>query len=170
MGEKVNHMNGQKYSKKAISAAQSASMSVFFPAKTDTVSSGNTSTSNDDSKPNNVINESSIRCAKCASIVQEPLCANCAPVSILQQPSEEKRGLSSMLQRDDVSKAEIIWCINSVINHHTSQRSGGESALLFPVMFHDSTIASKMQLQRNKIGYTINFGLSPYFHRELQDI
>ena len=37
-------------------------------------------------------------------------------------------------------------------------------------MFHDSTIASKMQLQRNKIGYTINFGLSPYFHHELQDI
>lgn len=74
-----------------------------------------------------------------------------------------------MLQQDDVSKAEILWCMNTVMNH-SSKRSAAEAVLLFPIMFPNSTIASKVQLQWNKIGYTINFGLSPYFYRELQDI
>ena len=41
---------------------------------------------------------------------------------------------------------------------------------LFPLMFPDSDIASKMRLQRTKIAYTIVFGLAPYFFRELQNM
>lgn len=67
------------------------------------------------------------------------------------------RGLISMLERDNVTKAEIIWSLH-LTQKHDSQRSGGEATSLFSLMFPDSEIASKMKL------------FSPYFLRALQEM
>lgn len=67
---------------------------------------------------------------------------------------------------DSVSNAEILWALETVTNHG-SYRSAGTSVALFPKMFPDSTIASKMEISRTKIGYFVNHGLAPYFKKNL---
>ncbi|KAJ8869850.1 hypothetical protein PR048_028859 [Dryococelus australis] len=42
--------------------------------------------------------------------------------------------------------------------------------LLFPLMFPDSEIASKLNLHKTKIDYTILYGLAPYFHGGLLEM
>ncbi|GBM79331.1 hypothetical protein AVEN_32947-1 [Araneus ventricosus] len=50
-----------------------------------------------------------------------------------------------------------------------SFRSAASSVSTFKIMFPDSRIASKMQLQRTKVGYTVVYGFAPYFKRKLMD-
>lgn len=50
---------------------------------------------------------------------------------------------------------------------HISFRSAAGSVACFKEMFPDSIIASKMQLQRTKVAYTIVHGLAPHFQKEL---
>lgn len=45
-----------------------------------------------------------------------------------------------------------------------------DAVSVFPLMFPDSEIASKMRLQRHKTVYFIVNGLAPYFQRELKDV
>lgn len=70
--------------------------------------------------------------------------------------------ISSFLVSDSVTKAEILWTCNCVMTH-TSTRSGGTATDLFPIMFSDSCIAQKMQLHKDKIAYSITYGLGPHF-------
>ncbi|XP_047990547.1 uncharacterized protein LOC125229685 [Leguminivora glycinivorella] len=81
---------------------------------------------------------------------------------------KEKRVIMTMLIKDEITKAEIIWCMYQVLSH-SSQRSGGQAVDLFPLMFPDSDIAKKMRLQRTKIAYTVLYGLAPYFFRQLKE-
>lgn len=68
--------------------------------------------------------------------------------------------------KNDVIRAEIIWCLHRTMSHQ-SLRSSGNAVELFKLMFPDSGIAGKMQLQKDKIGYLCTFGLGPYFQGEL---
>ncbi|XP_034246267.1 uncharacterized protein LOC117648128 [Thrips palmi] len=77
--------------------------------------------------------------------------------------TEAPHGLSHWIQREEVTRAEIIWCLASVL-HHVSQSAAGQCISLLPFMLPDSQIASKLQLGRTKIGYVINHGLGPFFH------
>lgn len=70
--------------------------------------------------------------------------------------------ISSYLVSDAITKAEILWACNCV-SSHSSTRSGGIAVDLFPIMFPDSHIASKMKLQKDKIAYSVTYGLGPYF-------
>ena len=78
----------------------------------------------------------------------------------------ETRCLQNYLSREQVTKAEIIWCMHTVMQHH-SLRASEASVRLFPIMFPDSEIASKVQLHRTKVAYTITHGLAPYFHKQV---
>ena len=83
--------------------------------------------------------------------------------SVHRPPSMELHGLHPYLTREDVSKAEIWWSLFSV-QHHISLRSAGIAYKMFPKMFPDSVIASRMELGKTKISYNIVHGLAPYFH------
>lgn len=52
---------------------------------------------------------------------------------------------------------------------HTSLRTAGRDVLLFKTIFPDSNIAQKMQLQRDKVGYLLAYGIAPFFQKELTE-
>lgn len=91
-----------------------------------------------------------------------------APSATSSAATRGSQNLDKYLLRDETTKAEILWCLQTVLNH-TSLSSSAKSVGLFPVMFPDSKIASAMQLGRTKIAYTIVFGLAPYFHEILEN-
>lgn len=117
---------------------------------------------------------------------QEPQSSSCnnsaheitSKVCVPQQPQSSASignytsGISSQvslnkyLLKDDVAKAEILWCLTSVVNH-VSVSAAGMAVDMFSKMFPDSTIAAQMQLGRAKIAYSIVFGLAPYFHVDM---
>lgn len=71
--------------------------------------------------------------------------------------------------KDQVTKAEILLCLNTVMQHN-SLRNAERSVSLFSKMFPDSAIAQDMKLHKDKISYSIVFGLANYFKEELQTL
>jgi hypothetical protein len=74
--------------------------------------------------------------------------------------------LTSFLNKDDVTKAEIMWTLKTVMSNYSYNSATGLNELL-QAMFPDSEIAKKFQLSSTKMAYIIRFGLAPYFHSEL---
>lgn len=74
--------------------------------------------------------------------------------------------IKSFVFNDNITKAEIFWCLQTIITHK-SMRSAAKDVEIFKVMFSDSEIANKMQLQRTKIAYSILYGLAPFFKDQL---
>lgn len=68
--------------------------------------------------------------------------------------------------KKEVTKAGIMWCLNTITTHG-SFRSAAASASLFPLMFPMCETARKMQLGKDKVGYTICHGIGPYFQEKL---
>lgn len=81
-------------------------------------------------------------------------------------PSFTPRGLKSFLIKDEVTKSEILWCLHTVITHK-SIRMSGKDVELFELLFPDSEIAKKIRLKRTKIGYSLMYGIAPYFKNQL---
>ncbi|XP_075735012.1 uncharacterized protein LOC142776049 [Rhipicephalus microplus] len=74
--------------------------------------------------------------------------------------------VGGFLFKNNVTKAEIIWCLNTITTHGFF-RSVAASAALFPLMFPTSEVAAKVQLGKDKVGYTIFHGIAPYFRNML---
>ncbi len=55
--------------------------------------------------------------------------------------------MEATMQRDNVTRAEILWHLE-VVRFHDSQNSRGEEVRLFRLMLPDSEIANKIKLQR----------------------
>ena len=154
-------MSGQKHKRKAVPATKNPRLEAF--------SFGNVANSQDvvgvqpsvNTVP--VLSQPSVNISS-DSTVQLPEGVNCAQSVLLKKP----KGLEALLMNDSVTRAEILWCLFTV-RHHNSKNTSGKAVKLFPMMFTDSQIASKMKLQRTKIAYTIVFGMAPYFSRELQN-
>ncbi|KAH8026422.1 hypothetical protein HPB51_020406 [Rhipicephalus microplus] len=70
------------------------------------------------------------------------------------------------LLKNNVTKAEIFWCLNTRMTHG-SFRSAAASAALFLLMFPTSEVAAKVQLGKDKVGYPICHGIAPYFRNML---
>ncbi|XP_063243096.1 uncharacterized protein LOC134542628 [Bacillus rossius redtenbacheri] len=79
-----------------------------------------------------------------------------------QEHTAEPSRLSTFLVNDSVTKAEIVWATHCVFTH-ASSRSGELAVKLFPIMFPDSSLASKMKMHKDKIAYSITYGLGPHF-------
>ena len=62
--------------------------------------------------------------------------------------------------------AEIRWALK-VVMMHASYRSCLDLNQLFEVMFSDSDIAKKFQMNKTKVSYVIIFGLADYFYNSL---
>ena len=84
-------------------------------------------------------------------------------------PLAEFRTKEKYFEKDKKTRAEILWCLDCVMNHR-SMRSAAKSVDLFKIMFTDSAIANSLELQKSKIGYTLLFGIAPHFKNELVQI
>lgn len=64
--------------------------------------------------------------------------------------------------KDSVTEAEIVWCLHTVMHHH-SLRSSEDAVHLFQMMFPTCDIAANMRLGKDKIAYSIVYGLGFFF-------
>lgn len=74
--------------------------------------------------------------------------------------------MKKYLLNEQVTKAEILWALNTILTH-ISSRSGGDASDLFKMMFPDSIIADKFKMHKDKLAYTVTYGLGPYFQDQL---
>lgn len=104
-----------------------------------------------------------------SGLPQSVECIN--PVGNAEQCKVKELKLGSMdkyLYKDNVIRAEIMWCLHSIATHK-SLRSSEKDVKVFPIMFPDSEIVKGMQLGRDKMAYTILFGIAPYFKQCLME-
>lgn len=74
--------------------------------------------------------------------------------------------ISKYFINNQVTKAEIVWYLHTVMTH-SSFRSNSDLSEIFRIMFPDSNIAKMLHLKKDKTAYTICFGLAPFFRKEL---
>jgi hypothetical protein len=85
-----------------------------------------------------------------------------------QQQQVKRPVLDKYLVSSQVSRAEIIWCLQCVYTYR-SNRSAAKDINVLKYMFPENEVLSKMQLERTKIGYLIVFGIAPFFRSQLLD-
>lgn len=74
--------------------------------------------------------------------------------------------MTSYITTSDVTRAEILYSLCQ-IRKHASLRCFSELSDCFPIMFSDSGIAKKFRMHKDKLSYSITYGLGPYFQSEL---
>ena len=82
--------------------------------------------------------------------------------SSVSQSISQRATLNSYLLHDEVTKAEIQWCIFSITNN-LSNRTAAAAIDLLKIMFPSEINLKLMQLGRDKISYTNVFGIAPFF-------
>lgn len=80
--------------------------------------------------------------------------------------STKKQNISTFIERDNVTRAEVIWAL-SCIENHLSMSAGGRCVEIMKYMYPDSEITSNIQLQRAKLTYVLIYGLGKYFSESL---
>lgn len=154
----TSHMEGSKHQKKVVARSlnkKSASFSYF--TKSEDHSTSVNCAADIEKKLNTIDNDLTATSSSSVS--------TSTPTTCLEKKSS---GLKSFLINDSVTKAEILWTVETVMTH-TSLRTAGRDVLLFKTIFPDSNIAQKMQLQRDKVGYLLAYGIAPFFQKELSE-
>ncbi|KAH8022458.1 hypothetical protein HPB51_024557 [Rhipicephalus microplus] len=103
--------------------------------------------------------------SECVSTVPSTS-AESVPAKPVAVAPDGKASLNGFLVKKCVTKAEVVWCLNTIVTHG-SFRSAAASAALFPIMFPTCDVAKKLQLGKDKVGYTICYGIAPYFRNRL---
>lgn len=140
-----SHMNGFKHKKKAKAILRSVSFTNPKESLSADIEMKTTTSDND------------IQIASCST--------NVSSAPIFEKKVDQ---MKSYLIKDSVTKGEILWTIECVMTH-TSFRTAGQNVLLFKTIFSDSETAQKMQLQRDKLGYLLVYGITPFFKAELSE-
>ena len=70
--------------------------------------------------------------------------------------------VSNFVVSSETVKAEIRWVLKSVISGYSNNSSANLNNL-FSCMFPDSQLAKSFKLGADKMRYSINFGLAPFF-------
>lgn len=83
--------------------------------------------------------------------------------------TELKPMVETYVSKENVTAAEILWCMNLVMNR-MSFNSCAIVNELFKRMFSDSDIAKKFALASTKASYFVCYGMAPYFHTKLLDL
>lgn len=81
----------------------------------------------------------------------------------------KKKSVNQYLIGDEVTKAEVVWCVKAVIRHH-SLRDVEENIAISRITFPDSEIAKKVILSRGKAAYTIVYGRAKVFEKEFNEL
>ncbi|KAH8027889.1 hypothetical protein HPB51_011119 [Rhipicephalus microplus] len=103
--------------------------------------------------------------SECVSTVPSTS-AESVPAKPVAVAPDGKASLNGFLVKKCVTKAEVVWCLNTIATHG-SFCSAAASAALFPIMFPTCDVAKKLQLGKDKVGYTICYGIAPYFRNRL---
>ncbi|KAG8177476.1 hypothetical protein JTE90_008660 [Oedothorax gibbosus] len=102
----------------------------------------------------------------------ETAIVDAAAAAVQVQPIPESVGkpsgdcMQTFLLKDDITRAEIMWCIHTVIGNK-SLRSAEKDVKVFAQIFPDSDVAKKMQLAKSKMSYLIVHGLAYHFKQIL---
>lgn len=100
-------------------------------------------------------------------------CCDASSPSTSATRTSVSSSLTSYLEKEETSKAEILWTLHLVRSHQSFNSSDNMSSL-FSAMFHDSAIAKQFTCNRTKCGYLAIHGLAPYFenslHKKLKEI
>ena len=83
------------------------------------------------------------------------------------QPQHQGK-IDEIVTNSAISAVEIQWALKSMIAGY-SNNSNADSSRLFLSMFPDPNIAKKYHLGPDKLRYSVNFGLGPYFKNILMD-
>ncbi|KAH8027309.1 hypothetical protein HPB51_004221 [Rhipicephalus microplus] len=82
--------------------------------------------------------------SECVSTVPSTS-AESVPAKPVAVAPDGKASLNGFLVKKCVTKAEVVWCLNTIATHE-SFRSAAASAALFPIMFPTCDVAKKLQL------------------------
>jgi len=82
--------------------------------------------------------------------------------------SKPKVKAKSIVELDEVTEAEILWCLQAVVKHF-SLSGAGSCTDVFKRMFKKCSTAQDMTLKKDKMGYVITYGLGPHFRQKLFD-
>ena len=82
------------------------------------------------------------------------------------KPGSSQQTIDGAVTYASVVNAEIRWALKCVMAGY-SNNSNRAMSDLFPVMFPDSPTAAKYQVGLDKLCYSINFGLGPFFNEKL---
>jgi hypothetical protein len=85
------------------------------------------------------------------------------PTTVVNVPV---KGLAGYVLNDQVTKAEALWAMKTVMSHFSFNASGNLKDI-FGTMFPDSAIARKLTIGSTKLSYCVTYGLAPYFHGNL---
>lgn len=99
-------------------------------------------------------------------ISSQPSTSTEAQSTTLSHTQPKLRGMDRFIEKDKVTRAEIIWCLQT-ISCHLSLSAAGQCTDTFRLMFEENSTAKGMALARNKMGYTILHGLGPFFRAQL---
>ncbi|GBO06800.1 hypothetical protein AVEN_273300-1 [Araneus ventricosus] len=80
-----------------------------------------------------------------------------------------KKTINKYFLNDQVTKAELLWCLRTVMTH-SSFRSNSDLPDICKLMFPDNEIAKKFKMKKDETLYTICFGLAPFFKNELSAV
>ena len=83
------------------------------------------------------------------------------PSSTMKTANPSTSGLEKFVSKTDVLKAEVMWTIQTVVNHN-SYKSNETVGPLFKAMFPDSKIAEKFTCGERKTAYFTVFGIAEY--------
>ena len=83
------------------------------------------------------------------------------PSSTTKTTNPSTSGLEKFVSKTDVLKAEVMWTIQTVVNHN-SYKSNETVGPLFKAMFPDSKIAEKFTCGERKTAYFTVFGIAEY--------
>lgn len=163
----TSNMLGQKHQVKADAIKKSPAVSMFFQSGKCGKSSQPSSKPNAQEMPSTSMpSTSSAGILSTSSGIPSTSSSGPPVTSILPDVDNTIRGLKKHLHNDKVTKAEVLWCLQSVMTHKSTNAAGKDVNLL-KLMFPDSEIAKKMELRKSKIAYTLVFGIAPYFKSQL---
>ncbi|CAL1672566.1 unnamed protein product [Lasius platythorax] len=98
----------------------------------------------------------------CTNVCMEHCCTKTSAVT--QQGKLTK--MKNFVLTDETSKAEIMWCLNAVMRHN-SLKDVESSVSLMKTIFLNSDIVKRMNLCKDKASYTITYGITKHFQKEL---
>ncbi|XP_063216687.1 uncharacterized protein LOC134527710 isoform X1 [Bacillus rossius redtenbacheri] len=159
----VSHSKGAKHVSKCKSIQKSAPINSWAVSATSSSSAGN---------PEELTSVSGVLSSKlCESSTLGVSTSSNVSSNVVSSVTAKTQLVShrfdKYLQKDEVTSAEALWCMQNVMNHD-SLRGAASSVCLFRKMFPIDPIANNMQLQKDKISYVIVYGLAPYFDTHLK--
>lgn len=147
----TSNMLGQKHQVKADVIEKSHAVSMFFQSGKCGKSSQPSSKPNAHEMPSTSMpSTSSAGILSTSSDIPSTSSSGPPVTSILPDVDNTIRGLKKYLHNDKVTKAEVLWCLQSVMTHK-SMNSAGKHVNLLKLMFPDSEIAKKWNCKHQKL-------------------